>query len=213
MSVMSELEKRLTENEKRIGALLQHLEVHVELEESLRNAGSGLSQANDEVRQLAESARAATQSLADVLAVFREAVEILRRSDPTRTAEAVAEVEERIKSAEQGIRESIGKASGKISLGQEKVAQQLWSTHAHTTEAVARVEEQLKNTEKEIRETIGEAAGEISSAQERIAKQLRADGLSIRKSIPTTIVYITFFLVLVLLGFEILRHFPTLLDG
>jgi len=165
MSVLPELEKRLAENEKRIAALIQHLEDHAELEESLRAAGSGLKDANTEVRRLAESAKVANESLAAVLASFQDAVALLQKSDPARA-----------------------------------------------TEAVTRVEERLKNAEREIMNTIGEAANSVSSGQEKAEHQLKAEAQAIRKSIPTAVTYMILVLVLVLVGFEILRHFPTLLS-
>ena len=164
MSVFPELEKRLTENEKRIAALIQHLEDHAELEESLRAAGSGLKEANTEVRRLAESAKVANESLAAVLASFQEAVALLHKSDPARA-----------------------------------------------TEAVTRVEERLKNAERGIVDTIGEASSSVSSGQEKAEHQLKAEAQAIRKSIPTSVTYVTLVLVLVLVGFQILRHFPTVL--
>lgn len=199
MSMLSELEKRLAENEKRIGDVIQHLEAHTSLEESLRNAGNGLDEANEQVRQLVESTKVTIQSLADVLAAFQEAVEILRRSDPTRATEAVERVEERLKGVEQEITETIGKAAGEISSAQQKV--------------VERIEERLKGVEQGITKTIGEAAGEISSAQQKVEQKLEDEGKSIRESIPNTIVYITFAVVIMLLGFEVLRHFTTLFTG
>lgn len=166
MSVLQELEKRLAENEKRIAALIQHLEDHAELEESLRASGSGLKETNTAVRYLVESAKVTNDSLADVLASFRDAVAILKKSDPARATEAVARVEERLESAEHGIRESIGAA-----------------------------------------------ANTVSSGQEKIEHQLKTEAQAISKSIPKTVAYITLVLVLVLLGFEILRYFPVLLSG
>lgn len=162
MSLLSELEKRLAENEERIGALIQHLETHTELEESLRDAGTGLSEANERVRQLAESGKITNQSLTEVLDAFREAVEILQLSDPSRAMKAVA-----------------------------------------------RVEKHLNKAEQRTIVTIGEAAEEISSRQEKVEQQLAAKVQLIQKSIPTTLIYITFVLVLALLGLEVLRYFPT----
>ena len=195
MSVWPELDKRLADNERRIAALIQHLEDHAELEESLRAAGSGLKETNAEVRRLAESAKVANESLTAVLDSFQDAVSILQKSDPARATEAVARVEERLKSAEHGIRETIGEAASANSSGQE------------------RAEHQVRAESQAIRETIGKVASTVSSGQERAEHQLKAEAQAIRKSIPTTVAYITLVLVLVLLGFEILRYFPTLLSG
>lgn len=124
MSVLSELEKRLAENEERIDALIQHLEEHAELEDSLRSAGGGLKEANAEVRRLAESAKVANESLAAILTSFRDAVEILRKSDPARATEAVTGVTERLTSAEHKIIETIDEAASAISSEQEQAGQQ-----------------------------------------------------------------------------------------
>ena len=125
MSVLPELEKRLAENEDRIAALIQHLEDHAELEESLRAAGSGLKAANTEVRRLADSAKVANESLAAVVTSFQDAVALLQKSDPARATEAVTRVEERLKNAELGIRETISGAASAISSGQEKAEHQV----------------------------------------------------------------------------------------
>ena len=194
MSVLPELEKRLAENEKRIAVLMRDLEDHAKLEESLRAAGSGLKEANTEVRSLAESAKVANESLAAVLASFQDAVALLRKSDPARATEAVTRVDERLKNAEREIVDSIGEVFKSVSGGQEKAAHQL------STEAQA------------IRETIGNAASAVSSGQERAEHQLKAEAQAIRKSIPTAVTYMILVLVLGLVGFEILRHFPTLLS-
>ena len=165
MSVLPELEKRLAENEKRIATLIQHLEDHAELEESLRTAGSGLKEANTEVKRLAESAKVANESLSSVLASFQDAVVLLHKSDPARAIEAVTRVEERLKNAERGIVD-----------------------------------------------TIGEVANSVSSRQEKAEDQVRSEVRTIRKSIPTGVIYTILALVLVLVGLEIWRHFPTLLS-
>lgn len=125
MSVLPELEKRLAENEKRIAALIQQLEDHAELEESLRAVGSGLKEANIEVRGLVESAKVANESLAVVLVSFQDAVALLRKSDPARATEAVARIEERLNTAEREIKDTIGEAANSASNGQEKVEHQL----------------------------------------------------------------------------------------
>lgn len=164
MSVLPELEKRLAESEERIAALIQHVEEHAELEESLRAAGSGLKEANTEVKRLAESAKVANESLAAVLASFHDAVVLLQKSDPARAIEAVTRVEDRLKGAERGI---VG--------------------------------------------AIGEAANSVSSGQEKAEHQLKTEAQAIRKSIPTSLIYIIFCLVLVLVGFDIFLHLPTLL--
>ena len=193
MRLLPELEKRLAENEKRIAALIQHLEEHAELEESLRAAGSGLQEANIEVRRLAESTKVANESLTTVLVSFRDAVAILLKSDPARATEAIASVEVRLESAEHGIKETIDEFASTISSGQEKT------------------EHQVKTEAQAIREAISKVASTVSSGQENSEHQLKAEAQAIRKSIPTAVAYMTLLLVLVLSGVEILRHFPTLL--
>ena len=124
MSVLSELEKRLAANEERIDALIQHLEKHAKLEDSLRSVGGGLKEANAEVRRLAESAKVANESLTAILTSFRDTVEILRKSDPARATEAVAGVTERLTSAEHRIIKTIDEAASAISSEQKHARQQ-----------------------------------------------------------------------------------------
>ena len=194
MSVLPELEKRLAENEKRIAALIQRLEDHAELEESLRAAVSGLKESTTEVRRLAKSAKVANESLAAVLASFQDAVALLQKSDPARAAKAVTRVEERLKNAERGILDTIGEAANSVSSGQEKA------------------EHQLRTEAQAISETIGNATSTVSKGQERAGHQLKSEAQAIRKSIPTAVTYMILVLVLVLVGIEILRYFPTLLS-
>lgn len=125
MTVLQELENRLVETEERISALVENLENHAELENSLRLAGSSLREASREVKQLAESARGTNESLDAVLTSFRDAVEILQKSDPTRATKAVERIEERLTKAESEIRAMIGEASSAISDGQKKLEDQL----------------------------------------------------------------------------------------
>ena len=116
---MQELENRLVETEQRVAALVENLENHAELGDSLRLAGSSLREASHEVRQLAESARGTNESLNAILTSFQDAVEILRKSDPTRATEAVKRLEERLTKAESEIREVVGDTATTISSGQE----------------------------------------------------------------------------------------------
>ncbi len=199
MSVMSVLEQQLTDTEKRIGALVRRLEAHGELEESLAQAGNGISQANEEMRQLASSTRAVIESLEGVLAAFREAVEILRRSDPTRTTEAVERVERRLESMEQGITQAIGKAADRTAEAQKKAAESS--------------EERLESVQQGVTQAIGKTTDMIAEAQKKAERQLGEEGRAIRKSIPKTMVYLTFVLVLLLLGLEALHYFPVLQGG
>ncbi len=203
MSVVSEVEKRLAETEKRIAVLVQHLRRHAELEDSLRTAGSGLQEVRTELERLAESATVANESLAAALAAFREAVELTRRSDPARIMEAVARVEERLAGTENRVERIVGEAAGLISTRQEKAEQQL----------EARAEERLARAEGRVKKTIDEAAGAISRKQEKAERQLEKEARTIREAVPTTAVYITLAVALALLGFQILPYFFRLLSG
>ena len=206
MSVLPELEKRLSDSEGRIAALIQNLEDHAGLEQSLRTASGGLRDASVEVKLLAESIRTAIESLTIVLASFRDAVEILRQADPARATEAIARIEEKLGNAERGIREAVDEAAGTVSSGQEKAEHRLGA-------AVTRIEEKLDGAERRVREAVDEAAGAVARGQEKAEHQLGAEASAIRKNIPTVVSYIILALVLVLVGFEILRHFPEVLSG
>ena len=211
MSVLAELEKRLAENEKRITRLIQHLEDHAELEESLESAVHGLEQANTRIKRLADSAQIANASLADVLDSFRDAVEILRQSDPAKAAKAIKQIEDRLSGIEDQVKQAIGEAANAVSSGQEKVGQQLKAETQAITDAIKQIEDKLSSMEARTKAAIDEATNAISRKQERAEQHLKAEAQAIRESAPTTVVYITLVVVLVLLGFEILRYLLAML--
>ena len=112
MSVLQELEKRLVETEEQVTALVRNLEDHADLEESLRTAGSSLLEASTEVRRLAKSALEANKSLGTIITSFQEAIEILRNSDPLRTAKSVERIEQQLSTESKAIRKAMPKRVG-----------------------------------------------------------------------------------------------------
>ena len=97
MDVMEGLEERLNETERRAMEVVQRLEQLDSLQQSLAGAGRGLEEANANISELAAATRAAVESLNGALAAFREALELLNRSDPAQATETLARIE-----AEQG---------------------------------------------------------------------------------------------------------------
>ncbi len=93
MDVMEGLEERLNETERRAMEVVQRLEQLDSLQQSLASAGRGLEEANANISQLAASTRAAVESLNGALAAFREALEVLNRSDPAQATETLARIE------------------------------------------------------------------------------------------------------------------------
>ncbi len=125
MSVLSDLEKQLTEIDERIHRLVEKAEAHGEVEEALRDAGNGLMEANKEMRQLVKSTGITTQHLSDVLTAFKEAVEILRQSSPTQAIEAIAKVQEQLEKSEHSIQKSIDELTEQFSSSQRDIKKQL----------------------------------------------------------------------------------------
>jgi len=96
MGVLDELEGKLSEAEGRVADLVSRLEKLGSLEQRLREAGQGLGEASGNVARLAAATGASATSLQSALAAFREAVDVLRRSDPARIVDGIAGVERRI---------------------------------------------------------------------------------------------------------------------
>ena len=216
MSVLPELEQRLSDIEKRIAALLQHLEDHAILEQSLRDAGSGLNDASQEVKRLAESTKIAYQNLAGALASFTDAAKFLRRSDPVKLTEAVASIREQLNNAEQEIKEAIGESRRVVSSERDKAEQQLKTEAQLIREAISalasRVLESWQKAEalqqseaQSIRNALDEVNNGMLQRQENLEHKLRDEANSIRKAFPSEVSYITLVLVIVLAGIETLR--------
>ena len=153
MNLMADLNERIAEIENRIIDLVQRLEGLASLEESLDASRRGLGEASTNIGNLVDTTKAAIESLNSMLITFREAVEVLQRSDPARTIEAVS-----------------------------------------------RVEAQLVHSDQETKKAIGGAVGHLSHGQLNAVKGVKP------------VIYITFVIVLALLGFEVLRAFPSLLS-
>ena len=125
MSAFPDLQERLAESERRIETVIQHLETHHQLEVSLRNAGKGLQETNKEVEHLVASTTVAIESLAAVLVAFRDVTEILKRIEPDRATEAVAKLEDRVRKLQKASKDEFSHLASEISVGQEKIEQQL----------------------------------------------------------------------------------------
>ena len=96
MDVMEDIHERLRETERRAGEVVQHLEQLGSLQQSLAGAGRGLDEANGKMSELAAATRTAVQSLNETVLAFRDAVEVIRRSDPAAVRETLARVEAEI---------------------------------------------------------------------------------------------------------------------
>ena len=110
MSVLAGVDKRLEESEKRLTELIQHLEQQASLEKSLNDAGRGLGEASSNLGELAASTKVALESLKSVVDALQETVEILVRSNPAETAEAVARIEKKVEHMAGDLNDAIGKA-------------------------------------------------------------------------------------------------------
>ncbi len=201
VSIPSGMDKRLTEIENDILELIDKLK-NLSGKAETRNLN-----ANKELQQLAESTKVAVQALVDVRDGFKDAVEILRISDPTRATEAIASVDERLKGLEKSLLQVINDAAADISIGQKKVEKQVsaegQSIQKSVSDTVAGVETRLNKMEQTIQEKISKATVEISSGLKIIEQQLKEEGQLIRKTIPSTIDYITCGLIVLILVVQI----------
>ena len=96
MDVMDDIHERLRETERRAGEVVRHLEQLDSLQQSLDNAGQGLENANTNIASLADATTTAVESLNETLVAFRDAVDVIRQSDPAAVREALARIESEI---------------------------------------------------------------------------------------------------------------------
>ncbi len=94
MDILEDLQERLSETECRAAEVVRRLEQFDELQQSLANAGRGLTEANDNISELASVARNAIESLNSALSVFQNTVELLQRSEPLQVDERLQAIEE-----------------------------------------------------------------------------------------------------------------------
>ena len=93
MDVMKELMDRLGETERRAMEVVQRLDRLDSVQESLVDAGRGLGEASANISDLAAATKSAVESLNSALSAFREAVEILHRSDPAQARRILSKIE------------------------------------------------------------------------------------------------------------------------
>lgn len=99
MSVLKDVEGRLTEAESQAADLIRRLEGLKSLEQSLGAAVQGLDKASANIGEFASEAGTAAKSLNETLAALRQAVEILQRSDPAKIHEELTKIGAQLESA------------------------------------------------------------------------------------------------------------------
>ena len=104
MDTLEELQERLGETERRAAEVVRRLEQFDELQQSLAKTGTGLSEANANISDLASAVGAAVESLNSVLVEFRRAVELLQATDPALIGVKLIRVEQQL----NGITEKLG---------------------------------------------------------------------------------------------------------
>ena len=131
MDVMDAIHERLNETERRAGEVVQRLEQLDSLQQSLAESGRGLDEANSNVSNLAAATRTAVESLNETLVAFRDAVEVIRRSDPAAVRETLARIEA-----------EIGRINARVAVVDE-LASELRSTRKDTKELIEDAVERL----------------------------------------------------------------------
>ena len=123
MDVMEELMDRLGETERRAKEVIQRLDRLDSVQESLVDAGRGLGEASGNVSDLAAATKGAVESLNSALSAFREAVEVLHRSDPAQARETLSRMEEE----QARISEEMGSIRGAVEeLAQRSIINQIF---------------------------------------------------------------------------------------
>ncbi len=193
MSMLSELEIRLAEIEEKIGALLQQLKEHADLEKSLQNAGNDLTQANEELRKLANLTEITAQQLGEVLNAFQESVKILKRSDPARALKAVELVEEQVKLSEKRIQALIDK----IQVSINEFADNSNKVQLKIAKKIEEVGDKILEGQLEITGKIKENCEKNLDGHIKVENKIRAEVESIRTRI-TAVVFLLGILILII---------------
>jgi prefoldin subunit 5 len=143
MDITDDIYERLSETERRAGEVVQHLEQLDSLQQSLADAGRGLDEVNANVSNLAAATRTTVESLNETLVAFREAVEVIRRSDPAAVRETLARIEA-----------EIGRINAKLGVLDE-LAPELQSTRKTIADTA-------KNSNQETKKLVEDAVGRLS---------------------------------------------------
>lgn len=93
MNMMDEVLERLNETERRAGEVVSHLEQLEPIQRSLADTEQGLKKTNANVQSVADATRKAVEALKETLIAFRDAIEMIRRSDPAAVRESLARIE------------------------------------------------------------------------------------------------------------------------
>lgn len=139
MDVMDDIHERLNETERRAGEVVSRLEQIDSLQRLIADAGRGLDDANANVVNLAAATRTAVESLNETLLAFREAIAVIRRSDPAAVRESIARIET-----------EIGRINTKLA-----VVDELTSEFQHTrTTIVQTAESNITETKKVVEDAV-----------------------------------------------------------
>ena len=118
MELLTDLEARLRNIEKRAIELVQNLEEQSTIEQSLIEARSSLSDTSNSVGRLIDSTKSATDSLQALLSEFRTVVRVLQDADPARAHEAIIRLEEHLDTDHQETIQTISEVVGALSRDQ-----------------------------------------------------------------------------------------------
>lgn len=139
MDVMDDIHERLNETERRAGEVVSRLEQVDSLQRLIADAGRGLDDANANVVNLAAATRIAVESLNETLVAFREAIAVIRRSDPAPVRESLARIET-----------EIGRIDAKLAVV-EKLESEFQNTRITIVQAV---ESNLSETKKVVEDAV-----------------------------------------------------------
>ena len=188
MSVLTDLEARLGESQDRIANLIQQLEHQAALEQSLKDAGQGLTNASNGIVSLAESTRTLVESLAKTQVAFQEVVAVLQRSDPVQLEREVTQIGNRVQDVREQLTVQTKEVIGAVVTGQNASTRQLTASVEEAvgsvkTEGVEVLREQLAAQTKEVVGAV--LAGHTTGMRQLSAKVSKAVGAAKKDSVKT----------------------------
>lgn len=151
MDVMDDIHDRLNETERRAGEIVSRLEQLDSLQRSFADAGRGLEEANANVTSLVAATRTVVESLNETLLAFRDAVEVIQRSDPAEVRGSLARIEA-----------EIGRINTKLA-----VVDDLASELRTTRKTIAQT---AQSSERETKKVVEDAVERLSQQTVRVAE-------------------------------------------
>lgn len=114
MSILDDLQDKITASEERFGAVLDELQGFAELKKSLESADDSLIGASENIQTLASSLSKNADALLETVAILRETITVINKTNPVEVVRAYSGIENKLVKLEKDYGEGITLLQGKI---------------------------------------------------------------------------------------------------